>query len=151
MLIRRANQIETNTLLHMSVNVMSESSMDFVQNNVQSGLNIFLPFLNSGGYYLVALENTMIAGWVLIGPDFNPINIQKTASVFSLYVLPPYRKLGLGKQLMLHALHEFKNQGFQKVQLNVYTGNPAKLLYEQLGFNDISIVMELDLNNINIL
>jgi ribosomal protein S18 acetylase RimI-like enzyme len=133
----------------MSLNVMSESSMDFVQNDVQSGLNIFLPFLNSGGYYLIALENTMIAGWVLIGPDFNPINIQKTASVISLYVLPPYRKLGLGKQLMLHALHEFKNQGFKKVQLNVYTGNPAKLLYEQLGFNDISNVMELDLNNVN--
>ena len=133
----------------MSVNVMSESSMDFVQNDVQSGLNIFLPFLNSGGYYLIALENTMIAGWVLIGPDFNPINVQKTASVISLYVLPPYRKLGLGKQLMLHALHEFKNQGFKKVQLNVYTGNPAKLLYEQLGFNDISNVMVLDLNNAN--
>lgn len=144
MLIRKANLTETNTLLQMTIEVMSESSMGLVQIDVQSGFNMFIPLLNSGSYYLVALENNMIAGWVLLGPDFNPINMYKTGSITSLYVLPEFRKSGLGKQLMKKALEHLKYQGFQKIILNVYTGNPAKRLYEQLGFRDLSSVMELD-------
>ena len=145
MLIKKANKAETNTLLHMTINVMDESSMGLVQNNPQSGLNIFVPLLNSGSYYFVALEGSTIAGWILIGPDFNPINSVKTATITSLYVFPSFRKAGIGKQLMIHGIEDLMMQGYQKVLLNVYTGNPAKRLYESLGFRDISNVMEIDL------
>jgi ribosomal protein S18 acetylase RimI-like enzyme len=144
--IRKANQAETNTLLQMTINVMDESSMGYVQKNIQNGLNAFVPLLNSGSYYLIAVENRSIAGWVLIGPDFNPLHIVKTGSIMSLYVFPPYRNFGVGKQLMIYALNELKNHGFQKVHLNVFTGNPAKHLYESLGFRDISQVMEIEFN-----
>ena len=143
MIIRKADQNETNTLLYMTINVMSESTMGLVHNDVQMGMNMFVPLLNSGSYYLIAVDQNQIAGWVLIGPDFSPVNVQKTGSITSLYVFPFYRKIGLGKQLMQSAIQQLKAEGFQKVMLNVYTGNPAKQLYENLGFTDISTVMEL--------
>ncbi|WP_078432107.1 GNAT family N-acetyltransferase [Metabacillus halosaccharovorans] len=143
MIIRKADQNETNTLLYMTINVMSESTMGLVHNDVQMGMNMFVPLLNSGSYYLIAVDQNQIAGWVLIGPDFSPVNVQKTGSITSLYVFPFYRKMGLGKQLMQSAIQQLKAEGFQKVMLNVYTGNPAKQLYETLGFTDISTVMEL--------
>jgi ribosomal protein S18 acetylase RimI-like enzyme len=146
MLIRRAKQSEINMLLNMTVNVISESSMDFVQTNYQSGLDSFVPFIHSGAYYLIALDQHSIAGWALLGPDFNPIHTKKTGTILSLYVFPSYRKKGVGKQLMEHALEELKKQGFQKVQLNVYLGNPAKNLYEKMGFRDISSIMEISFN-----
>ncbi|MCV9885690.1 GNAT family N-acetyltransferase [Metabacillus halosaccharovorans] len=143
MIIRKADQNETNTLLYMTINVMSESTMGLVHNDVQMGMNMFVPLLNSGSYYLIAVDQNQIAGWVLIGPDFSPVNVQKTGSITSLFVFPFYRKIGLGKQLMQSAIQQLKAEGFQKVMLNVYTGNPAKQLYENLGFTDISTVMEL--------
>ncbi|MCM3441837.1 GNAT family N-acetyltransferase [Metabacillus halosaccharovorans] len=143
MIIRKADQNETNTLLYMTINVMSESTMGLVHNDVQMGMNMFVPLLNSGSYYLIAVDQNQIAGWVLIGPDFSPVNVQKTGSITSLYVFPFYRKIGLGKQLMQSAIQQLKAEGFQKVMLNVYTGNPAKQLYENLGFTNISTVMEL--------
>lgn len=146
MLIRKAKQSELNMLLNMTVNVINESSMGFVQTNYQNGLASFVPFIYNGAYYLIALDHQTIAGWILLGPDFNPYHMQKTGSIISLYVFPAYRKKGVGKQLMEHALNELKNQGFQKVQLNVYLGNPAKNLYEKMGFRDISSVMEITFN-----
>lgn len=143
MIIRKADQNETNTLLYMTINVMSESTMGLVHNDVQMGMNMFVPLLNSGSYYLIAVDQNQMAGWVLIGPDFSPVNVQKTGSITSLYVFPLYRKIGLGKQLMHSAIQQLKAEGFQKVMLNVYTGNPAKHLYENLGFTDVSTVMEL--------
>jgi len=143
MIIRKADQSETNTLLYMTINVMSESTMGLVHNDVQMGMNMFVPLLNSGSYYLIAVDQNQMAGWVLIGPDFSPVNVQKTGSITSLYVFPLYRKIGLGKQLMHSAIQQLKAEGFHKVMLNVYTGNPAKHLYENLGFTDVSTVMEL--------
>jgi len=144
MIIRKANQSETNTLLYMTINAMSESTMGLVHNDIQVGMNMFVPLLNSGSYYLIAVDQqNQIAGWILIGPDYNPINVQKTGTITSLYVFPIYRKTGLGEQLMKTAIQQLRNEGFQKVQLNVYSGNPAKRLYEKLGFTDISSVMEL--------
>ncbi|WP_052737959.1 N-acetyltransferase [Bacillus sp. SA1-12] len=136
--------METNELLKMTVNVMKESSMGFVENS-ESGFHAFIPLLNGGSYYLVSLEGKMLLGWALIGPDFNPLNTVKTGSISSLYVFPAYRQKGIGKKLMQAALNDFKNQGYKKVLLNVFSGNPAKHLYEQLGFRDVSTVMETEL------
>ncbi|MCM3162512.1 GNAT family N-acetyltransferase [Metabacillus litoralis] len=146
MKIRKATQNETNSLLHMTINTMNESSMGTVKNDFHTGMNMFVPLLNSGAYYLIALDKQTIAGWVLLGPDFNPMNTRKTGSIIALYVFPQYRKAGIGKQLMNKAMQELKSEGYHKVQLNVFTGNPAKSLYKRLGFKEISSIMEMDIN-----
>lgn len=130
----------------MTISTMNESSMGTVKNDFHTGMNMFVPLLNNGAYYLVAIKQHSVAGWVLIGPDFNPMNTQKTGSIISLYVFPPFRNTGLGKKLISKALMELKTEGYQKVQLNVFTGNPARNLYERLGFKEISSIMEREVN-----
>lgn len=144
-MIRKATSQETNTLLHMTIQAMNESSMGLVKNDLQRGLNMFVPLLNNGAYYIIAIKHNQIAGWVLIGPDFNPINEVKTGTITSVYVFPAFRNLGIGRQLMNSAIEELRKEGYVKVLLNVYTGNPAKSLYEDLGFTDLSTVMGMNL------
>ncbi|TXC89535.1 GNAT family N-acetyltransferase [Metabacillus litoralis] len=144
-MIRKATSQETNTLLHMTIQAMNESSMGLVKNDLQRGLNMFVPLLNSGAYYIIAIEHNQIAGWILIGPDFNPINEVRTGTITSVYVFPAFRKLGIGRQLMNSAIEELRKERYAKVLLNVYTGNPAKSLYDDLGFTDLSTVMGMNL------
>ncbi|APH06870.1 GNAT family N-acetyltransferase [Bacillus weihaiensis] len=143
MIIQKATYEETNTLLHLTIDVMGESTMGYAKTDINSGLNMFVPLLNSGSYYLIAKEYNEIAGWVLLGPDYNPINFVKTGSITSLFVMPSFRHMGLGETLMRKALQQLKTEGYEKVILNVYEGNPAKRLYEKVGFSPLSTVMEL--------
>ena len=50
-----------------------------------------------------------------------------------LYILPEYQGRGIGTQLIRSLLVEARREGLP-VTLRVLTGNPAKRLYERLGF-----------------
>jgi ribosomal protein S18 acetylase RimI-like enzyme len=39
-----------------------------------------------------------------------------------------------------------KEKGYKKVQLNVFSGNRAKHLYQNLGFQEVSTLMEKKLD-----
>src|SRR5699024_6747401 len=97
--------------------------------------------LLDGGYYLVYEENQVIKGWIGLGQSYNYFTDEMDGMILELYVLPKYRKKGIAKKLLNDACNRLKNDGFKKVQLNVYSGNPAKYLYERLGFYDVSIMM----------
>ncbi|MGD6895893.1 N-acetyltransferase family protein [Bacillus infantis] len=143
MFIRKANRAETEQLLYTTVHVMEESSMGHLQNDPQKGLGAFIPALQSGAFFYVAVHDYNILGWLMAGRDTNPVNGNNAAFLYSLYVFPPYRKLGVGRMLMSHAVEVFRREGYEKVQLNVFQGNPAKRMYEKFGFHDISTVMEI--------
>lgn len=145
MFIRRAFPDETNYLLKLMAQAVNESTMGYQENNEQKTFENFVPLLRSGAYYLISADRNMLTGWVLIGKEFNSFSNAKAGAIFSLFVYPQYRKLGIGKELMLAAIEELKNHGFEKVQLNVFAGNPARLLYEELGFKEVSRIMEMDL------
>lgn len=53
----------------------------------------------------------------------------------SLAVLPPFRGQGIGKQLLLHAIKELTAEKNQAVTLVVLPDNPARKLYESIGFH----------------
>jgi ribosomal protein S18 acetylase RimI-like enzyme len=93
-------------------------------------------------YYFVLVEHDIICGWILIGDTYHPFKKDPTGMILELYVLPRYRKYGFGYQLMNAALSHFKYKGYKTVQLNVFAGNPAKNMYEKLGFRDVSTSME---------
>lgn len=120
--------------------------MGYQENNEKKTYDMFAPLLQSGAYYLISAQNNTLTGWVLIGKDYTAINDIPAGGIFSLFVFPEYRKLGVGKQLMQAAIAELKEQNYQKVLLNVFAGNPAKRLYQELGFRDVSSIMELNLD-----
>nr|WP_275980285.1 GNAT family N-acetyltransferase [Halalkalibacter alkaliphilus] len=92
--------------------------------------------------YFTLLDRHRICGWILLGEAKTPVNSETMGMVLELYVLQPYRKKGFGHMLMNYALHYFKQKQLKKVQLNVFAGNHAKKLYEQMGFKDVSTLME---------
>jgi RimJ/RimL family protein N-acetyltransferase len=52
-----------------------------------------------------------------------------------IFVLPPHRGQGVGKQLMSYALDWADIQGLKKITLSVFTTNQQAIrLYEQFGF-----------------
>ena len=55
----------------------------------------------------------------------------------SIAVIPQYRGKGAGTKLMKHLLSELP-VGIGSISLSVNTSNPAKKLYERLGFKDFS-------------
>ncbi|MBS8265895.1 GNAT family N-acetyltransferase [Mesobacillus boroniphilus] len=145
MTIRRATQAEANYIVQLSGKVMKESSMGYAENSVQNAYNLFMPIIQSGGYFLIDEENRRLKGWILLATELNMVKNQVIGNLLSVYVFPKYRKSGIGKDLTAAAIQEFKGQGIRTIQLNVFEGNPSRILCENLGFKPISTVMELDI------
>lgn len=59
---------------------------------------------------------------------------QHVASL-GLFVLKPFRRLGIGKTIMQHLLHQSEYMGLEKVTLAVFANNVKAInLYQQFGF-----------------
>jgi GNAT superfamily N-acetyltransferase len=65
--------------------------------------------------------------------------------VHSLYVLPRYRGERIGRRLLEEVLDWGKRRGCTEAELNVLACNPARELYESLGFEIAELEMRLDL------
>lgn len=142
MRIRKSNEYEVNQLLHWSVFVTEEMSMGYMKSNFQITYNMVANVLSNGGYYLIAENEWGVMGWVLLGIDQNYYQNETVGFIYELFVFPPYRKKGIGHQLMKQALSQLKALGLNIVQLNVFSGNHAKKMYEKLGFQEVTSLME---------
>jgi ribosomal protein S18 acetylase RimI-like enzyme len=56
----------------------------------------------------------------------------------SVCVLPGYRGAGLGTALVAAAVAEARNRALTALSLSVEEGNPARRLYERLGFGPVA-------------
>lgn len=65
--------------------------------------------------------------------------------IHSLYVQPSHRGQGLGERLLKAGLEWGKRKGCLEAELNVLVGNPARRLYENLGFEAVELRMRLGL------
>lgn len=65
--------------------------------------------------------------------------------VHSLYVQPDHRRQGLGGRLLKAGLEWGRREGCVEAELNVLVGNPARKLYENLGFEAVELRMHLGL------
>jgi ribosomal protein S18 acetylase RimI-like enzyme len=50
------------------------------------------------------------------------------------------RGRGIGEMLIAQAEKELKNRGFSSLTLAVAKGNPAKHLYDRIGFRETSFI-----------
>lgn len=145
MTIRKANATETDYILMLSGSILSESSMGYLPNHIENSYFILSPIIQNGGYFLIDEEKRILKGWILLTKDRNQLTDKTIGHIQQLYVYPSYRKMGIGKSLMKEAIRNLSEQNVDTIQLNVFTGNPAKALYKTLGFKKISTVMELNL------
>jgi ribosomal protein S18 acetylase RimI-like enzyme len=78
-------------------------------------------------------ENQII---VLYGKDIGVFGTRRQDDEIFLariYILPGYQNQGIGTQLLASLLAEAAHQGLE-VTLRVLKGNPARRLYERMGF-----------------
>ena len=74
-----------------------------------------------------------LAGAYYLKPNF----VGRAAHIANAgyFVVAGQRGTGLGRQLVLHSLEEARRVGFDALQFNlVFESNPARRLYEDLGF-----------------
>ncbi|MFP3897954.1 MAG: GNAT family N-acetyltransferase [Dehalococcoidia bacterium] len=77
-------------------------------------------------------------GYIGVGID-EKYNLEKNlraGDIFTIGVLKPYRRTGIGARLMLHGLETLKAKGMTRAMLGVDDYNPTKAikLYEKVGF-----------------
>jgi len=77
------------------------------------------------------------------GPIFVP---RPWLHIMDLYVRPSYRRRGVARALMEAALGWAREQGLESADLSVYSTNPARRLYEDLGFVPYRVIMRKDLS-----
>lgn len=84
---------------------------------------------NDKTYYLLALDDTKIIGYVGAWILFDEVQITNVA------VLPQYRNLGIGKNMMQRIMQIALQKGATSMTLEVRPSNASALhLYEKLGF-----------------
>lgn len=139
-IIRLAKPNEMKVIQSYAKKVQEESTLGYIKetDNIPSTQSFF----SGNSYYFVLINKGVLCGWILLGDMLNPITSKPSGMILELYILPNYRKNGFGVKLMKYALAHFKSRGFEDVQLNVYEGNPAHKLYKNMGFKEVSTMME---------
>ncbi|MEA5619477.1 GNAT family N-acetyltransferase [Cronbergia sp. UHCC 0137] len=70
-----------------------------------------------------------------IGNAIDQVTGDRHAHIFLLYVVPEYRRQGIGTALMNHVENWAKQRGDRQIGLQVFDSNtPAINLYHQLGY-----------------
>ena len=100
------------------------------------GFGRFLGYqMSSQGHILVALARRTIAGY-LIGATSELLSpSRRVGEIISVAVLDPWRRQGLGTQLIVASVARLAARGLDEVYLQVAVSNEsAQELYEHLGF-----------------
>ncbi|HDI31323.1 MAG TPA: ribosomal-protein-alanine N-acetyltransferase [Thermofilum sp.] len=96
--------------------------------------------------FLVAIVNGKIVGYVMCrveeGPLYTSNRNGKQGHVVSLAVDKPYRRKGIGRELMLKAMKSlYENYKVEEYYLEVRVSNlPAIKLYEKLGYKKVKTI-----------
>ncbi|EGJ11052.1 MULTISPECIES: GNAT family N-acetyltransferase [Rubrivivax] len=87
----------------------------------------------------LASLRTQLAGAAVVLLDGQPVGLLRVHrgsrdwAIQQVQLLPAYRRAGIGSRLIAEVLAEARDQG-ARVSLSVLKSNPARSLYERLGF-----------------
>lgn len=92
------------------------------------------------------LINPVACLWM--GNAINQVQGDRLAHIFLLYVMPEYRRQGIGSALMRHAEDWARVRGDRQLGLQVFQNNqPALNLYHRLGYQTESLWMIKNLSH----
>ena len=67
------------------------------------------------------------------------LNLKLIATLFNIAIVPSHQGNGFGKLLLNELIARLKEKGVQTLWLEVRESNPARFLYEKIGFNEVDI------------
>lgn len=90
----------------------------------------------------------MIVGCLWLGTSIDQISGDRHSHIFLLYVLPDYRRQGIGSGLMQVAEDFAKERGDRHITLQVFTSNAtAQGFYQGLNYQPHSLLMRKPLDH----
>ena len=102
----------------------------------KENIEVFLK--KNKGLNFIACDQDKIIGTILCGQD------GRRGYLYHLYVLPEYRKNGIGKELVNRCIQKLIDQGITKCHLMFFNDNESgKLFWENVGFffrDDVGIM-----------
>ena len=106
---------------------------------------------NNESVIFVAIDDDgSAAGFTQLYPSFCSVQAVKILILYDLYVDAPYRKHGVGRQLMNRATDYARETGAERLDLLTHeTNKPGQALYESLGYrraNSDFYAYSLDVN-----
>ena len=114
-----------------SITIPSEANSNLWLNFVRDGL------LKRRNILITAKVGERIVGYALLTlPRKGTFEVQETFGVVSeLYVLPDFRKRGIGKKLLEECLGRIKAEGFKSARISALLGDKDAIqLYKKIGF-----------------
>lgn len=86
-------------------------------------------------------------GCLWVGNVVDQVKGDRHGHIFMVYVAPKHRRRGIGSALVRHAANWAKQRGDRQITLQVFLNNePAVNLYEKLGYQPYSLLMQKPLN-----
>lgn len=143
--IRRPNDSELEKIILLSPQAYSDSTLGEIRPTIEKIKSLVEPLLKKGSYYLIAIEEGKLMGWILIGTSRDQFTDKINGFIYELFVLEEFRGKGVATQLMRTAVDELRQNGYSEVRLSAYAGNQAIKLYEKMGFSIRTISMSLPL------
>ncbi|GAA0308792.1 ribosomal protein S18 acetylase RimI-like enzyme [Gracilibacillus halotolerans] len=143
--IRRPNDSELEKIILLSPQALFDGTLGEVSSTIDKVRSLIEPLLKKGSYYLIAIEEGKLMGWILIGASRDQFTDKTNGFIYELFVLEEFRGNGVSKQLMKTAIDELRQHGYSEVRLSAYAGNQAIKLYEKMGFNIRAVSMSLPL------
>jgi ribosomal protein S18 acetylase RimI-like enzyme len=98
-------------------------------------------WLDHKSYVAVGRVGGRLAGSYYLKPNFHG----RAAHIVNAgyFVVPELRGQGIGEALVLHSFEQARRLGFDAMQFNlVFESNPARRLYERLGFEVVGRIPE---------
>lgn len=143
--IRKPNEVEIEKILSLSPQAIFEGTLGEVEPTIEKAKQLVEPLLKRGSNYLIATENNVITGWILIGGSKDQFSDKALGFIYELFVLEEYRGKGISKKLIKTGVEQLKQEGYSEIRLSVFDGNPAIKIYESLGFKNRTITMNISL------
>ena len=143
--IRRPNGSELEKIIQLSPQALFDGTLGEVRPTNEKIKSLIEPLLEKGSYYLIAIEEGKLMGWILIGESRDQFTDKMNGFIYELFVLEEFRRSGVSKQLLRTAIDELRGNGYPEVRLSAFAGNQAIKLYEKLGFNLRTVTMTFPL------
>lgn len=143
--IRKAENKDLNTILSLTPQAIFDGTMGEIMPSHTKIESMIKPLLEKGGFYLLAVDDEEIVGWLLLGAAKDQFTDQALGFIYEVYILEDYRGQGFSKELMHGAIAHFQQEGYAEVRLSAKAENPAVRIYENAGFKTRTVSMSLNL------
>lgn len=143
--IRKPSNSELEKVMLFSPQAVYDGTLGKVKPTSEKIKQLVEPLLVKGSYYLIAVEDDQLMGWILLGASKDQFTDKVNGFIYELFVIEKFRGNGISKRLMETAIDYLRQDGYPEVRLSAFAGNQAIKLYEKMGFRVRTVAMSLSL------